>query len=123
MKHTFLKCDRPPTDRGFALVVTLTLMILLTVVAVGLLSLSAVSLRTTGQSSALSEARANARMALLLALGELQKHAGPDQRITAPWRNPRRKRRSPALARDLGFMESRLGNQRRRRTKPTRDHR
>lgn len=59
-------------------------MILLTVIAVGLLSLSAVSLRTAGQSSAMSEARANARLALLLALGDLQKHAGPDQRITAP---------------------------------------
>lgn len=35
--------------RGFALVVTLSLMILLTIIAVGLLTLSSVSLRTTGQ--------------------------------------------------------------------------
>ncbi|TAE74438.1 MAG: hypothetical protein EAZ65_01835 [Verrucomicrobia bacterium] len=69
---------------GFALVVTLSLMILLTVIAIGLLSLSTVSLRTSSQGRALSEARANARLALMLAMGELQKQAGPDQRITAP---------------------------------------
>lgn len=70
-------------SRGFALVVTLSLMILLTIIAVGLLSLSAVTLRSTSQGSSLSVARANARLALMLAIGELQKHAGPDQRITA----------------------------------------
>jgi Tfp pilus assembly protein PilV len=69
--------------RGFALVAALSLMILLTVIAVGLLSLSAVSLRSTGQSEHRSVARANARMALILAMGELQKQLGPDQRISA----------------------------------------
>jgi hypothetical protein len=69
--------------RGFALVVTLSLMVLLTVVAVGLLSLSAISLRSSSLSGSGNTARANARVALMLALGELQKTAGPDQRITA----------------------------------------
>lgn len=72
----------PP--RGFALVVTLSLMVLLIVVAIGLLSLSGISLRSSSQSAAMSEARANARLALMLALGELQKDLGPDQRISAP---------------------------------------
>jgi hypothetical protein len=70
--------------RGFALVVTLSLMVLLTIVAVGLLSLSAISLRASSQGEAMSSARANARMALILALGTLQKELGPDQRISAP---------------------------------------
>ncbi len=72
-----------PSKRGFALVITLSLMILLTVLAVGLLSLSAVSLRSSSQGSAESAARANARLALMVAIGELQKHAGVDTRVTA----------------------------------------
>jgi hypothetical protein len=70
--------------RGFALVISLSLMVLLTVLAVGLLTLSTVSLRASGHSDAVQEARANARMALAMAIGQLQKNAGPDQRITAP---------------------------------------
>jgi hypothetical protein len=58
-------------------------MILLTVIAVGLLTLSSISLRSSSQENTIATARANARMAMMIALGELQKEAGPDQRITA----------------------------------------
>ncbi len=68
---------------GFALVVTLSLMILLTVIAVGLLSLSSISLRSSSQSNARQTAQANARMAMTLAIGQLQLYAGSDQRVSA----------------------------------------
>jgi Tfp pilus assembly protein PilV len=74
----------PLRSRGFALVVTVSLMVLLTVISVGLLGLSAVSLRTSTQAQAQAQAQANARLALMIALGELQTLLGPDQNITAP---------------------------------------
>ena len=74
---------RPRSSRGFALVITLSLMVLLTLLAVGLLALSSISLRASSQALAIQEAQANARMALLLALGEVQTYLGPDARMTA----------------------------------------
>jgi len=70
-------------SKGFALVVTVSLLVLLSVIALGLLSLSTVTLRSGTQEQAQTEARANARLALQIAIGELQKQLGPDQRISA----------------------------------------
>ena len=70
-------------SQGFVLVVTLSLMVLLTIIAIGLLSLSSTSLRSSASGEAQSQAVANARMAVTMALGELQKEAGDDRRITA----------------------------------------
>jgi len=69
--------------KGFALVATLSLLPLLLVLAVGMLSLSSVSIRNASADSATVQARANARMALMLAIGELQVEMGPDMRISA----------------------------------------
>ncbi len=71
--------QHPP---GFALVVTISLMVLLTILAVALLGLSTISLRASTRDSENAEARANARLALMLALAQLQKQTGPDQRVT-----------------------------------------
>ena len=58
-------------------------MVLLTLVAVGMLSLSAITLRSSGEAQAVSVARANARLAMMLALGDLQSSLGPDRRVSA----------------------------------------
>jgi hypothetical protein len=59
-------------------------MVLISIIAIGLMGLTAIELRTSARAVAMQEARANARMALVMAVGSLQKHAGPDQRITGP---------------------------------------
>jgi hypothetical protein len=59
------------------------MMVLLVVIGVGLLSLTSISLRSSQQESAAAEARANARLGLMMAIGQLQKLSGQDQRVTA----------------------------------------
>jgi hypothetical protein len=74
-----------PRNHGFALVATVSMMVLMTLIAIGMLSLSTIEQRSSGGGSNEADrtARANARMALMIALGELQKAAGPDQRVSA----------------------------------------
>lgn len=69
--------------RGFTLIITISLLVLLTIIGIGMLSLSTISLRSGTEEQARSLAQANARFALMMAIGELQKQLGPDQRISA----------------------------------------
>lgn len=63
---------------------TVTMMVLLSLIAVGLLQLSTATLRSSQAGQERLIAESNARLALAMALGELQRTAGSDQRITAP---------------------------------------
>jgi len=84
-KHPFSPRNhsKPLHYRGFALIATISVMVLLVLVALAMLSMSTIELRSSQKSKAMAEAQANARLALMLALGELQKSMGPDQRISA----------------------------------------
>ncbi|NWK56575.1 hypothetical protein HW115_13215 [Verrucomicrobiaceae bacterium N1E253] len=75
--------DRRCCGSGFALVATISVMVLLVMIALAMLSLSTLELRSSISAKHQSIAKANARMALMIALGELQKYAGQDQRVTA----------------------------------------
>ena len=68
---------------GFSLVVTVAMLVVLTVIAVGLLSLSTISIKSTSITTAEQRARSNARMALQMAMDRLQMEMGPDQRVSA----------------------------------------
>ncbi len=103
---TPLKSRRPGSRSrraGFALIITVSLMVLLTVIVVALLSLSAVSLRAASQGDAASVARSNARLGLMLALGELQAGMGPDRAASA---RADALSRSPAQPHLVGIWET-----------------
>jgi len=68
---------------GFALIATLSVMVLLLMIGLAMLSLSTVSLRSEGSTRAAEEARQNARMSLMMAISQLQSLTGPDTRVTA----------------------------------------
>jgi len=73
--------NRP--KRGFALLITITLLAFLVLLLVSLASLTRVETQVANNNQQLAQARQNALMALNIAIGQLQKYAGPDQRTTA----------------------------------------
>jgi hypothetical protein len=70
-------------QRGFALLITITLLAFLVLLLVSLASLTRVETQVANNSKSLSLARQNALFSLNLSLGQLQKYAGPDGRLTA----------------------------------------
>lgn len=69
--------------RGFALIATLTLMMLLAMIATALMATAASQNRIALQSVLQAEARQQALVGLDAAIGELQAELGPDQRVSA----------------------------------------
>ena len=81
--RSFYRPCRGRRRDGFALLITITLLAFLVLLLVSLASLTRVETQVASNSQSVAQARQNALMALNLALGQLQQHAGPDQRVTA----------------------------------------
>lgn len=77
------RCGYPTQRGGFALLITITLLAFLVLLLVSLASLTRVETQVANNNQQLAKARHNALMALNIALGQLQKFTGPDQRTTA----------------------------------------
>ncbi len=70
-------------ERGLALLLVVSLMALVTLVVVSLAVITRIEISTESAQSEQLRARENALMGLEVALGRLQRAAGPDQRVTA----------------------------------------
>ena len=78
------RCRRDKMERqGFALVATMSIIVLVMITAMAFLGLSISVTREVSHGKHMQIARANAKMALMIALGKLQCHLGPDQRVSA----------------------------------------
>ncbi|MGE9296992.1 MAG: hypothetical protein ACQKBV_11955, partial [Puniceicoccales bacterium] len=90
MRNTPLENSRsrpsahPMERRGFALVVALTLMSFIVLLLLSMSMLTRVELSTAVVNEYENVARENALFGLKVALGQLQREMGPDQRISAP---------------------------------------
>lgn len=74
---------RGDSRHGFALVACMMLVSLVLIIALGLVGLASIELRRAAVDSDTEQARANARLALMMAVGQLQWTLGPDQRVSA----------------------------------------
>jgi hypothetical protein len=68
---------------GFALLITIVLVSFLVLILVAMSTLTRVETTVSSNSQDIAKARQNAMMALNIAVGQLQRHAGPDRRISA----------------------------------------
>ncbi len=68
---------------GFALVIALSLMAFIVLLLLTITTMVRVETRVSDNGKSQTQARQNALLALNIALGQLQKYAGPDQRVTA----------------------------------------
>ncbi|MEG1740018.1 MAG: hypothetical protein RR250_01730 [Akkermansia sp.] len=75
--------SKSANSQGFALIATITLMVLLALLSIGLLTVAASQTRISEKGILAAEAKAQARLAMEVAIGHLQCELGPDQRISA----------------------------------------
>src|SRR5690606_1437194 len=76
------ECDLAHRNQGFALVITVILLSLLLLVLVSTATLTQIEASIGFNSRRQSQAQQNALFALSRSIGELQRHAGPDTRVT-----------------------------------------
>lgn len=74
---------RCQNNAGFALVIALSLMAFILALLVSLTIFISVEVSSSETQRATLRARQNAQLSLMVAVGELQKYAGEDQRVTA----------------------------------------
>ena len=74
---------RPGRQQGFALLIALALMSFMLVSVIAFTAVVRVESRVAGMTQKEVIAREHARLGLLVALGKLQRHAGPDRAATA----------------------------------------
>lgn len=72
------------SEHGFALLVTITLVAFLVLILVSLAAFTRIETQVATNAQTQATARNNALVGLQVALGELQRHAGADQRVTTP---------------------------------------
>lgn len=73
----------PPANHGFALVLALSLMAFVLLLLLSISTLVRVETQSSSAQIDQLEARMNAKLGAMIALGDLQRYTGPDQRITA----------------------------------------
>lgn len=83
--------------RGFALILVFSLASIVLLLGLSLVSLTQVETASSQYDQGMKVARANARLALQMAIGDLQEFAGPDQRTTATADGLRTDGSDPAL--------------------------
>ncbi|MGK0310138.1 MAG: hypothetical protein ACJAYS_000976 [Lentimonas sp.] len=83
MQSQRVRDDRSKTHHGFALVIALSLMALVLLLVLSITTLVQVETRSTQIHLHTLQTRESARLALMMAIGQLQEHARNDQRVTA----------------------------------------
>jgi hypothetical protein len=73
----------PQRSRGFALILALSLMAFILLLLLSITTLVQVEVTGSATNVAINKARENAKLGMMVALGELQSLTGPDQRVTA----------------------------------------